>query len=320
MKNNTPVAVASRSFSKHPVLREELLKKYENVTFNEKGESLHGKELIEFLRGHTKAITALESLDETLFSSLPELRVIGKYGVGMDMIDLEAMERHGVSLGWTGGVNKRSVSELVISSAIALLHRAPVASAEVKAGKWRQIKGNLFTEKTLGIVGCGHIGKDVARLSRAFHCKILAHDILDFPEFYSEYGVEAVGLEELLKRSDIVTLHLPLDPTTKNILNADRLELLKPSAIVMNLARGGLLDEIKITGMLKEKRLGGAAFDVFAQEPPDDNELINLPNVIVTPHIGGSSEEAILAMGRSAIAGLDSAILPSEHFGINFKK
>ena len=181
MKNSASVAVASRSFSRHHVLREELLSRYDHVTFNDLGKSLSGQELISFLRGHVKAITALERLDEGLFTALPELKVISKYGVGLDMIDLGAMDRHGVLLGWTGGVNKRSVAEMVIAAAISLLHRVPFANQEVRAGTWRQIRGRQLTGKTVGIIGCGHIGKDVAVLLRAFDCKVLAHDILDFP-------------------------------------------------------------------------------------------------------------------------------------------
>lgn len=313
MKNHVPVAVTSRSFSRHPVLRQELLSRYVNVTFNDEGKSLSGDELISFLRGHPKAITALEVLDENIFKALPELRVISKYGVGLDMIDLESMEQHGVLLGWKGGVNKRSVSELVISSTIALLHQVPLASSEVREGKWRQVKGRQLTGRTVGIVGCGHIGKDTAILLKGFDCRVLAHDILDFPDFYTEYQVTPVSLEELLRTSDIVTLHLPLDDSTRNIINAERLELMRPDAYLLNLARGNLVDEKKLKAMLKNGRLAGAALDVFAQEPPEDQELLNLPNVIPTPHIGGSTEEAVLAMGRAAITGLDSAMLPSRH-------
>jgi len=311
MKNDTPVAVASRSFSSHSVLRAELLKKYANVTFNESGKTLSGSELIDFLKGHAKAITALEVLDETIFSALPELKVISKYGVGLDMIDLDSMEQHGVLLGWTGGVNKRSVAELALSSMIALLHKVPFACREVRANKWYQVRGQQLTGKTVGVIGCGHVGKDVVILLEAFHCQVLSYDILDFPEFYEKYEVTAVGLQELLKQADIVTLHLPLDDSTRNILNAEMLEIMKQGSYLINTARGGLIDEIKLKKMLKDGKIAGAAFDVFLNEPPEDLELINLPNVIATPHIGGSTEEAILEMGRAAIAGLDTATLPS---------
>jgi phosphoglycerate dehydrogenase-like enzyme len=307
----TRIAVCSRSFSKHPILRAELTARYgRSVTFNDAGLSLSGQALIDFVRGHDKAITALEKLDDAFFTALPELRVIGKYGVGLDMIDLEAMRRHDVRLGWTGGVNKRSVSELVIACAIALLRHVPQANAEVRAGQWRQLMGRQLTGKTVGIVGCGHIGKDLTGLLNAFGCTVLANDILDFPEFYAAHKVTPVDLETLLTTSDIVTLHLPAGPSTRNILNAERLALLSPRAILINAARGGLVDEPALKAMLSDGRLAAAAFDVFHDEPPDDLELLHLPNFLALPHIGGSAEEAVLAMGMAAIKGLEDHCLP----------
>ena len=307
MKDNTPIAVASRSFSTHPVLREELLSRYSNVKFNETGRTLAGQELVSFLKGRIKVITGLEILNDAVLSELPELKVVGKYGVGLDMLDLAAIERRGILLGWTGGVNKRSVTELTISSMISLLHRVPLACREVLSGKWIQVKGRQLTGKVVGIIGCGHVGKDVALLLRALDCKVLSYDISVFSEFYAEHQIIPVALEFLLSQSDLVTLHLPLNSSTRNILNAERLALMKPGSYLINAARGGLVDEVGLKAALKSGQLAGAALDVFQTEPPSDLELLNLPNVIVTPHIGGSTEEAILAMGRAAIDGLDHA-------------
>ena len=301
------LVVASRCFSKHPILRAEVLKRYPEAKFNDDGLSLSGNSLVQFLKGYEKAITALEKIDESLLSQLPELKVIGKYGVGLDMIDLNAMKRHEVKLGWTGGVNKRSVSELVISFAVALLHRTVFANAEVRHGEWYQVKGRQLSGCTVGIVGCGYVGKDLVELLKPFNCEILAHDILEFKDFYEKHGVSAVGLDDLIERSDVVTLHLPLDNSTKNIINRDRLNLLKKDAILINLARGGLIDEGNLKKILQEKRIAGAALDVFEVEPPIDSSFAELENVLITPHIGGSTEEAILAMGMAAIEGLDNA-------------
>jgi len=312
--SHSKIAVCSRSFSRHPVLRAELTQKYSDVTFNDEGLSLSGPSLINFLSGHERAITALEVLDEIIFRSLPNLKVISKYGVGVDMIDIEAMAARGIRLGWTGGVNKRSVSELVISTAISLLRHVPEANAEVRADIWRQHKGRQVSGKTIGIVGCGHVGKDLTQLLQSFDCRILTHDILDFPEFYAQHNVTPVSLDELLAQSDIVTLHLPLDETTTNILNAEKLALMKDDALLINIARGGLVDEEAVKQLLISGQLAGAAFDVFAKEPPEDQELLNLPNFLALPHIGGSSEEAILAMGRAAIEGLETATVPDPSF------
>jgi phosphoglycerate dehydrogenase-like enzyme len=310
MNTTEKIAVCSRSFSKNTVLRAELLARYSQVTFNDAGLQLAGDSLVEYLSGHDKAITALEMIDDYVLSRLPELQVIGKFGVGLDMIDLNAMRRHGKHLGWTGGVNRRSVSELVISFIVAMLRHIPAAQREVLSGTWRQHVGGLLSGRTVGIIGCGFIGKDLAELLQPWNCTLLANDILDFPDFYARYNVTPVGLEELLQRSDVVTLHVPLDKSTRNMLSETRLELMKPSAILINAARGGLVDEAAIKAMLVTNRLAAAAFDVFSVEPPQDTELLNLPNFLVTPHIGGSAEEATMAMGRAAIDGLDINELP----------
>ena len=301
------LAVASRSFSKHPVLRKEVLSRYPDAKFNDEGLSLKNESLVEFLRGHEKAITGLEPINEDILLQLPELKVIGKYGVGLDMIDLDAMSRQGLKLGWAGGVNKRSVSELVVSFAVSLLHRTVYANAEVRNGKWCQVKGRQLSKCTVGVIGCGHIGKDVIRLLQPFECEILAHDILVFKEFYEQYQVAPVGLQQLLEESDVITLHLPLDDSTRNILSRERLKMIKKGAVLINLARGGLVDELALKEALLAKKLAGAALDVFEIEPPVDRSLINMDNVMVTPHIGGSTEEAILAMGMAAIEGLENA-------------
>lgn len=311
MSPTVKVAVCSRSFSKNPILRAELLARYQQVTFNDAGLRLKGDSLVEFLRGHDKAITALESIDESVLSRLPEIKVISKFGVGLDTINMAAMRAYGKRLGWTGGVNRRSVSELVISFAIAMLRHVPAANREVLSGNWRQPVGMLLTGRTVGIIGCGHVGKDLVHLLKAFDCPILVHDIRDYPDFYAAHGVEPVSLEILLARSDIVTLHVPLDDSTRGMLDAHRLAMLKPTAVLINAARGELVDEAALKQLLQNKRLAAAAFDVFEVEPPQDQELLALPNFLGTPHIGGSANEAILAMGRAAIDGLDENDIPA---------
>lgn len=314
MKNDTPIAVTSRSFSRHPVLRAELLARYSNVKFNDDGLTLSGESLVAFVRGAKKIISALERIDEAVLSQLPELEVIGKYGVGTDMLVKQALIRHGIRLGWTGGVNKRSVAELAIAFMISTLRLIPEASLDVRNGIWKNRIGRQLTGRTVGIIGCGHIGKDLTPLLRAFDCKVLAHDILDFPEFYKKHDVTPVSLTDLLQQSDVVTLHVPLDSSTRNMLSAEKLAMMKPDAVLINCARGGMVDEQALKEMLRDGRLSAAGFDVFATEPPEDLELLQLPNFLATPHIGGSSEEAVLAMGRSAIRGLDDNKIPTADY------
>ncbi len=311
MNRTERVAVCSRSFSKNSTLRSELLEKYSQVTFNDAGLQLAGEDLVGFLKGHDKAIIGLEKITEDLLQQLPELKVIGKFGVGLDTIDLSAMAKYERRLGWTPGTNKRSVSELVVASAISMLRHVPSAHQEVLAGKWRQQMGGLLSGRTIGVIGCNNIGKDVIALLQPWGCKFLSYDLVNSPEFNSAHGVLAVGLEELLMNSDVVTLHLPLNESTRNILSKSRIDLMKQSAILINTARGGLVDEAAVKEALKSRRLAGAAFDVFSSEPPQDKELLALPSFLVTPHIGGSTEEATIAMGRAAIRGLDENTVPT---------
>lgn len=305
MNRTDRVAVCSRSFSRDPRLRAALLERYEHVTFNDAGQSLAGDALVDFVAGHDKAITALETIDASILVRLPQLKVIGKYGVGLDMIDLDAMRSHGKRLGWTGGVNRRSVAELAVAFAIVMLHRVPEAAREVRGGTWRQLAGAQLSGRTVGIVGCGHVGREVVRLLAPFGCRVLAHDIADQDAFYSQHRVEAVALDTLLAEADMITIHLPCDASTRGMFSAARLRAMQPGSVLINLARGGIVDETALREVLISGPLAAAAFDVFAQEPPADRALIDLPNFLATPHIGGSTAEAIYAMGLAAIDGLD---------------
>jgi phosphoglycerate dehydrogenase-like enzyme len=310
MSREERIAVTSRSFSRNPQLRAELLQRYPRVTFNDAGLQLAGAALVAFLRGHSKAITALERLDEPVLAQLPELEVIAKYGVGLDMLDLGAMRRLGKRLGWRPGVNRRAVAELALALAIVMLREVPAAHRELLAGTWRQRSGGLLSGRTVGVVGCGCVGQELVRLLEPFGCVILVHDIVAYPEFYARYAVEPVGLHELLRRADVVTLHVPLDESTRDMLTRSELELMKPSAVLINTARGGIVDESAVRSALSSGRLAAAAFDVFGEEPPTDAALIGLPNFLATPHIGGSAHETMLLMGRAAIDGLDDNRVP----------
>lgn len=306
MNTSKKIAVCSRSFSRNEILCRELKDRYKNVKFNNQGLSLNGESLIKFLEGATHSITALETIDAEVLSNLPELKVISKYGVGLDMINMHAMKKHNIKLGWTAGVNRRSVSELVISFAINLLRHVSASHRDVLTGKWSQYVGGQLSGRTVGIIGCGNVGKDLIKVLQPFGCTILVNDIKNYEDFYQKYNIKSVEKEELLSSSDIVTLHTPLDESTQNMLSDERMSLMKTDAILINTARGNLIDEGKLKQMLLDGKLAGAALDVFSIEPPEDKELLELSNFIVTPHIGGSSNEAIMAMGRAAIDGLEN--------------
>jgi phosphoglycerate dehydrogenase-like enzyme len=303
------VVVAARSFAKHPTLRKELLARYGDATFNDSGRVLSGEPLIALLRGHDRAIVGLEPIDEAVLTAVPELRVISKYGVGLDAVDLRAIARHGVRLAWTGGLNRRSVAELTVMFALALLHRVPESERELRGGGWNPIVGRQLTGRTVGIVGCGHVGKDLVGLLKPLGCRVLANDIRDYAEFYEANDVQPVSLLQLLQESDVVTLHVPLDATTRGMIGRREIGQMRGGAILINAARGGLVDEVALREALASGCLAGAACDVFSQEPPVDRSLLELPMFLGTPHIGGSTEEAQLAMGRAAIEGLETARL-----------
>lgn len=300
------VGVTSRSFSAHPVLRAELEARYPGAKFNNRGVSLRGNTLLEFLGGCTHAIVAIEPIDASLLAQLPELDVISKYGVGVDMLDFSALRANEVLLGWSGGVNRHSVAELTICITIAALRKVTQARDQALAGRWKQLRGRLLRERIVGIVGLGNIGTDVARLARAFSCCVIANDIMPRSATCAELGVRQVSLNELLERSDVVTLHVPLYDATRGLIKAPEIARMRNSAVLINTARAGIVDEPALLDALDNDVIAAAAFDVFDNEPKINETLFAHPKMTGTTHLGGSSEEAVLAMGRAAIDGLEN--------------
>jgi len=303
------VAICSRSFSKNPFLRERLTKQYKNTKFNDEGLSLEGDALVGFLENQDKVICGLEVFNGKILSKLPKLKVISKYGVGTDNLDLDTMANREIRLGWKGGVNKRSVSELVLSLTLSLLRLVPQANEDLRKGNWNQFKGNLLTGKTFGIVGYGNTGKDLAELLEPFNCKILIYDVYKINNNESNRSSQ-VSFDSLFKSSDIISLHLPYNGSTSNLINSKVFSIMKSSSILINLSRGGIVNEPDLKEALKNRVISASAMDVFLQEPPNDMELLNLPNFFGTPHIGGIAIEAIEAMGLAAIEGLDTNQIP----------
>jgi phosphoglycerate dehydrogenase-like enzyme len=304
------IAVVSPSFARNAALRAELSSRYPHVTFTKNTSVVGGDELIALLRGHDHAIVGLERIDDQVLEKVPELRVISKYGVGLDGIDIDAMSRRGVKLAWTGGTNRRSVAELTLGFAIALLHRVPEADRALRDGRFQKWIGRQLTGRAFGIIGCGFVGQDLVKLLAPFNCRVLAHDIRDYADFYREHRVTPVSLDQLLRESDIVSLHVPLDRTTKGMIGGEQLARMRPGTFIINAARGGLIDEEALASALENGHLAGAACDVFTIEPDANPRLLAMPTFIGTPHIGGSSQEAQLAMGRAAIDGLENARVP----------
>jgi phosphoglycerate dehydrogenase-like enzyme len=229
----------------------------------------------------------------------------------LDNIDLVATDKYNVKLGWTGGVNRRSVSEMTLCFMIGLSRHILFSSRNlVRLDDWNKNGGSDLSHQTVGIIGVGYIGKDLVTLLKPFGCRILVNDIIDQADYYQANGLIASSKEEIYAQADIVTVHTPLDETTRGFCNADTFRQMKETGYFINCARGGLVLQADLKQALMNGTIAGAAIDVFEFEPSDDSELINLPNLICTPHTGGSSNEAVLAMGRSAISHLVSHFSP----------
>jgi phosphoglycerate dehydrogenase-like enzyme len=308
----TRVTAPSLSFGQHPGLVERLRALYPDARINTEGRLIHldEDELIDYLAGCEAALVSLEWINDRVLAALPELRVVVKLGVGLDKIDPEALRKHGVRLGWKAGVNATSVAELVICQAIMGLRHVLSRNLMMRAGeKPMQAMGRLLSGRTFGIHGCGHVGREVVRFLQPFGCEIIANDIADRSAFYEQYGVKAVSPEELWERSEILSLHLTVTNSTRGLYGPEVLDKLRPGCILINTARGQILDERAVKERLKDGRLALAAIDAFQREPTDDDELLNLPNLIATPHIGAASEEARWSMGIAAIEGITENFL-----------
>lgn len=230
-----------------------------------------------------------------LLEKAPRLRVVGRAGVGVDNVNLEAATRRGVLVLNTPGGNAVSVAEHTIALMLALARAIPQANQSIKQGRWekKQFMGRELREKTLGIVGLGRIGVEVARRARALEMKILACDPYVAPVVALEASAEMVSWERLLAESDYISLHVSLTPQTAGMINAAALARTKPGVRIINCARGELIDEAALAEAVRAGRVAGVGLDVFAKEPPAaDNPLVGLPQVIATPHIGGLTEEA----------------------------
>ena len=234
-----------------------------------------------------------------LLERAPRLRAIGRAGIGVDNVDLEAATRKGVVVMNTPGGNAVSVAEHTLGLILALARRIPEADNSMKKGKWekKKLTGTELRSKVLGLVGFGNIGREVARLAQAFGMTVLACDPFVPSRLAEEQGVKLVSLEEVLKSSDIISLHSAATPESRHMLNARTLGLAKPGVRIVNCARGELIQEEDLLQALESGRVAGAGMDVFESEPPKDSKLTAHPNVIATPHIAGSTEEAQETVG-----------------------
>jgi len=246
-------------------------------------------------------VRSATKVNAALLEHAPKLRVVGRAGVGVDNVDMDAATHRGIVVMNTPGGNSVSVAEHTLALMLALARSVPQANASIHAGKWEKsaFSGTELRGKTLGLVGFGRIGTEVARRARALEMTVLAHDPYVAPAAAREIGVELVSLDDLLQRSDVISLHTSLSPSTEKILNAAAIAKMKRGARLINCARGELVDEAALAAALTSGQLAGAALDTFAPEPPKDSPLAALPNVIATPHIAGSTAEAQEEVGTA---------------------
>jgi D-3-phosphoglycerate dehydrogenase len=296
-------------------LRKELLAAYPDAKLNDVPKALTEDELIELARDCDGVIIGLEPMNDRVLEALPKLKVVSKFGVGCDSVDFDALRRHNILFGYEAGVNKLSVAELALSFAICALRGVSTVSFEMRAGmRPRQKLGRLLTARVVGIHGCGNVGKELVRLLQPFKCTVLACDYRDYPEFYKEFGVTPVSFDELLARSEVLSLHLPLTSETRNLYDAETLKRLRPDCVLINTCRGGIVNEKALQASLMDGSLIAACFDVFEVEPPTNDDLLRIPSLLPTSHIGASADEARYAMARAAIRGLTKNVVPGLEF------
>ncbi len=240
------------------------------------------------------AIRSATKVSDKVLAAADNLKVIGRAGIGVDNVDIPAASAKGVIVMNTPFGNSITTAEHAIAMMFAVARQIPAASDSTHAGKWEKSKfmGVELTGKTLGVIGAGNIGSIVIDRARGLKMKVLAYDPFLSEERATEIGCRKVELDELLGKSDFVTFHVPLTDKTRNLLSKENIAKLKPGARVINCARGGLVDEAALAEAIKEGRVGGAGFDVFAEEPATENPLFNLDNVVVTPHLGAATTEA----------------------------
>jgi D-3-phosphoglycerate dehydrogenase / 2-oxoglutarate reductase len=248
------------------------------------------------VRGGTK-------VTRRLLEAAPRLRWVARAGAGLDNIDVAAATERGVGVLNVPGANAVAVAELTFGLLLSLLRRIPAADASVRRGEWDKSRfmGRELRGKTLGIVGLGKIGSAVAQRARAFEMTCVGHDPLVPDDKLRAMDVEPLALDDLLDRSDVVTLHVPLSPETKGMIGAAEIARMPRGAILVNAARGGLVDEAPLLAALESGALSGAALDVFAGEPPKDSPLLAHPRVVLTPHIGAATVEAQEAVGEEIV-------------------
>ncbi len=318
MNTKDTVAVASRSFSKNTFLVSQLKNLYYSIILNETGKTLEGHELINFLKPASKAIIGIEAMPDSILSELPNLKVISKYGVGLNNLDLELLKNYKIKLGFTPGVNKQSVAELALTLILIGMKKIQNNNIDILNGNWSQEKGLELYGKTIGLLGFGNIGQKLTSLIQPFNCNIIFFDEKDYSakdinNISMDLGLNPKSIHQLpldlvLSKSDILSIHLPLSKETTNLIDAPKFAKLKSNVFIVNTARGGIVNEVDLYNFLVKNQAAFAGFDVYEEEPAFENPLLQLSNFFGTSHRSSLTTEGINAMGIAAINGLDDNI------------
>lgn len=298
------VLVTPTSYGKcEPRLKSTLEQQVGKVIYNPTGKPLTSFELTRLLPGVDGYIAGLDAIDRSALEAADRLKVISRYGVGVDCIDLSAAREKGIIVTNTPGANSTSVAELTVGLMLALLRQLPEAISATRQGHWPRLSGISLENKTVAIIGLGSIGKLLARRLSGFDCRLLAYDPAPDQDFARSNHITLLPIDQILPQADFISLHLPLLTETRHMVNRKFLSQMKRGAFLVNTARGEIIDEAALLEALQNGHLRGAALDAFGMEPPDpDNALLALPQVIATPHLGAQTDGAINNMGRLALA------------------
>lgn len=262
---------------------------------------LSEEELIPLVEDVDGYISGLEQLTKKVLYSAKKLKIIAQFGVGTDNIDIDAANKKGIIVSNAKGANSYSVAESTIALMLCLIRDIPNVNNSTKAGNWNKGMWHELKGKKLGIIGLGNVGKSLAKLANCFNMQIFAYDIIKCENFANKHNVNYVDLDYLIKYTDFVSLHVPLKEDTENMIAQKELNMMKPTAFLLNLARGGIVDEEALYNALKNKKIAGAALDVFKNEGPGNNPLFELDNVIAIPHVASNTFESVESVGDMAV-------------------
>ena len=302
------VLITTTSFMDTPGTHHDLLREQEYEIVTARG-PLREEQMMDLVGDVDGIICGDDEITlRVIEKAVPRVKVVSKYGIGVDRIDLEAARERGIPVTYTPGVNEVTVAEHVFGLMISLARNIPEENRLVKQGQWKRITGHELWGKSIGIIGLGRIGKQVARRALAFEMKVLGCDPIWDDPFCQQYSVGRCMLaEELLEQGDFITLHMNLTPENRQFINRDRLSLMKPTAYLVNCARGALVNTDDLLEALREGRIAGYGADVLEHEPPDpDDPLVTcgLENIVLTPHIGSRTYESVIRQATMAVKNL----------------